>query len=189
MPYSGRLEYYYGNMREFWRFLDNVYPGNKLYDSTFPELSDITNFLEKHKIAITDLVEETDGTPFSTDDDMKWTKLNSRLMDLLENGSIEVIYFTSFGGKNSALSLFKKWLKLNNYIIRISNHTEWRNSGLHICINNKMIRLELLFSPSPTARRSASKIPEFINWKKSNPSGSFDEFRIHWYKNKLPKLC
>lgn len=188
MPYSGRLEYYYGNMGEFWRFLDKVYPGNKLYNNAFPKLSDITNFLEKHKIAITDLVEETDGTPFSTDDNMKWTKLNSRLMDLLESGSIEVIYFTSFGGNNSSLNLFKKLLKINCKNIVIPNSKIWRDAGLDVCIDNKKIKLEVLFSPSPTARRSASRVAEFIDWKKSNPLGSFDDFRIHWYRSKLPKL-
>jgi hypothetical protein len=188
MPYCGKLEYYYGNMGEFWRFLDNVYPGNILYNNNCPELNDILSFLDKAKISISDMVEETDGNPFSTDDNMKWTKLNSRLKDALENGSIEVIYFTSFGGTNSALNLFKKWLKLNYYTIRISNSTEWRNSGLVICINNKMIRLELLFSPSPTARRSSSRIKEYQNWKTVNITGTFDEFRIDWYKNKLPIL-
>lgn len=30
MPYCGKLDFYYGNMNEFWRFLDKVYPRNKL---------------------------------------------------------------------------------------------------------------------------------------------------------------
>jgi hypothetical protein len=51
-----------------------------------------------------------------------------------------------------------------------------------------MIRLELLFSPSPTARRSSSRIKEYQNWKTVNITGTFDEFRIDWYKNKLPIL-
>ena len=35
MPYCGRLEFYYGNMSEFWRFLDKVYPKNNLYNNIF----------------------------------------------------------------------------------------------------------------------------------------------------------
>jgi G:T/U-mismatch repair DNA glycosylase len=192
MPYCGKLQYYYGNMNEFWRFLDKVYPGNNLYNNRCPELKDIQKFLTRVEMDITDMVEETDGTPFSIDDDMKWTKLNNTLKDLLIKGTVEKIYFTSFGGKNSALNLFKKWLKNkeNGFKnIRIPDSKEWRSKGLTMQLQGKYIQLEVLFSPSPTARRSASRIGEYQKWQKENTSSSFDDFRIDWYKNKLPKGC
>jgi hypothetical protein len=179
-------------MNEFWRFLDKVYPGNQLYNNQCPELKDIEKLLSCIKMDITDMVEETDGTPFSIDDDMKWTKLNSTLKDALINGVIEKIYFTSFGGKNSALNLFRKWLKIkeNGFKnIRIPDSKEWRKDGLFINLHGKKIHLEVLFSPSPTARRSASRISEFQFWKMDNKSSSFDDFRVDWYSKKLPKGC
>ncbi len=192
MPYCGKLQYYYGNMNEFWRFLDEVYPGNHLYNNCCPELEDIQKFLSRVKMDITDMVEETNGTPFSIDDDMKWTKLNNTLKDVLIKGCVEKIYFTSFGGKNSALNLFKKWLKNkeNGFKnIRIPDSKEWRSKGMAIQLQGKKIQLEVLFSPSPTARRSASRIGEYQKWQTENKSGSFDDFRIYWYNNKLPKVC
>ena len=54
MPYCGKLEFYYGNMSEFWRFLDLVYPGHKLYEKGCPKIEDIISFLEKSKLDITD---------------------------------------------------------------------------------------------------------------------------------------
>jgi hypothetical protein len=192
MPYCGKLQYYYGNMGEFWRFLDKVYPGKNLYNNGCPDLKDIQKILDCLKIDITDMVEETEGTPFSTDDDMKWTKLNTTLKDTLIKGSIERIYFTSFGGKNSALNTFKKWLKNkeNGFKnLRIPDSKEWRNKGMTIQLTSKKLQLEVLFSPSPTARRSASRIAEYKSWKKNNAAGLFDEFRVDWYKNRLPKVC
>ena len=135
-------------------FLDGVYPGQRLYNDGFPKLEDITRFLSKLKMGISDLVEETDGMPFSTDNDMRWTKLNSCLSKELENSQIKTIYFTSFSGQNSALNLFKKWLKENGFKdVRIPNAREWRKDGYDISLFNRMIKLEILFSPSPTAKK------------------------------------
>jgi G:T/U-mismatch repair DNA glycosylase len=189
MPYCGKLEFYYGNMNEFWRFLDQVYPGNLLYKNRCPELGDILNFLNKAQICITDLVKETNGDSFSTDQKMVWTKLNDSLKVSLLNSSIETIYFTSGIGQNSSLSLFKKWLKINDFCdVKIPDIKLWRENGLAIKLGNKSIQLEYLFSPSPSARRSKDKIGEFLKWKEHNKNESFDEFRIDWYKQKLPKL-
>lgn len=192
MPYCGKLPFFYGNMNEFWRFLDKVYPNNKLYDSIgCPRLEDIKDFLKKANIAITDMVEETNGQPFSTDDDMVWTKLNSKLKEQLKASQVEKIYFTSSAGKNSALSLFKKWLKENKKEfgkIKIPAYKDWRSKGCSIMLFDKKIHLEQLFSPSPTARRSQKRVEEFQCWLRTNPNGSYDDFRIAWYRQKLPQI-
>lgn len=192
MPYCGKLDFYYGNMSEFWRFLDSVYPKNNLYSTEeCPKLKNIQDFLAKTGIAITDMVEQTDGTPFSTDNKMIWTKLNTGLKDILIDSQIETIYFTSFGGKNSALNLFKKWLKaeINTFgKINLPDNKLWRKTGYSINLSSKLIEMQLLFSPSPMARIGANRIKEFQNWLKRNQGKSYDDFRIYWYKEKLPKM-
>jgi G:T/U-mismatch repair DNA glycosylase len=193
MPYCGSLPFYYGNMNEFWKFMDQVYPKNNLYNlKECTRLEDIAAFLAKYRIAITDMVEETNGQPFSTDNGMNWTKLNSKLIDQFKASQVEIIYFTSSAGKNSALSLFKKWLKEHKLElgkqINIPSHLEWRNAGHFIELFDKKIKLEQLFSPSPTARRSKNKIREYNDWLLANPTGTFDEFRVDWYKRKLPQI-
>ena len=87
--------------------------------------------------------------------------------------------------------MFKKWIKLEDNgfkNIQIPESKEWRNKGLVINLQGKKIQLELLFSPSPTARRSANRIKEFRNYLEDHPNATFDEFRIDWYKQKLPKI-
>jgi G:T/U-mismatch repair DNA glycosylase len=189
MPYCGRISFYYGNMNEFWRFLDAVYPGKELYNAGCPEVEKIIRFLDFKNISITDMVESTNGDPFSTDEEMKVVSLNNSLFEQLMNGNIETIYFTSAGGRNSALSLFRKWSKHNKLKeLKIPDHKIWRDKGLNVKLFGRKIKLEVLFSPSPSARRSSNKIVEFQKFKSNNPSSSFDDFRIDWYKRKLPPL-
>ena len=105
MPYCGKLEFFYGNMSEFWRFLDKVYPKNKLYTDGCPKKQDILKFLKTYRISITDMVYKTDVKKFSTDKEMgniSSKDLNPFLKVWLEKSDVEKIYFTSFSGKNSA---------------------------------------------------------------------------------------
>jgi G:T/U-mismatch repair DNA glycosylase len=188
MPYCGKLQYYYGNMSEFWRFLDMVYPGNKLYPNKCPEKKDVLNFINSNHIAITDIIYITRAAKFSTDEKMgKISKedLNPSLAKWLKGNKIEVIYFTSFGGSNSAKNLFKKWYKeVYKKTCKLSNEHE-----NIIDINGNSTKVIDLFSPSPSGRRGLAKSKEFLCWsKKNNKKNDFDGFRLYWYKKYLPKI-
>jgi G:T/U-mismatch repair DNA glycosylase len=187
MPYTGTLEYYYGNMNEFWRFLDAVYPGNNLYKNECPKLDDIQLFLDRIKMSITDIVYKTHVDRFSTDNDMGTImpdELNPFLTEWLKDSSIEKIYFTSFGGKNSAKQLFKKWYKKEfNRVCKIS-----KNHINSIEIHGRSIQCIDLFSPSPTANRSSNRVKEFQDYKKDHPNNTYDDFRIEWYRTHLPQI-
>lgn len=187
MPYCGKLEYFYGNRSEFWRLLDRVYPNNNLYNNSCPTEKDITKFIDKVPISITDMVYQTLPIKFSTDNGMgkvSFDDLNPYLKEGLENSKIEVIYFTSFGGTNSAKSLFKKWHKGTfNKSSKISN-----NHFNEIEMFERKIKLIDLFSPSTTAHRSSPRIKEYLEWKINNSPDDYDSFRIHWYKTYLPKI-
>jgi G:T/U-mismatch repair DNA glycosylase len=188
MPYCGKLEFYYGNMSEFWRFLDLVYPGHKLYENGCPKIEDIIIFLEKSKLSITDIVNKTSVAKFSTDADMGKINnddLNPSLFKWLKESSIEKIYFTSFSGKNSAKNLFKKWFKSTyGKTCRVPSFPLNK-----IEINGRIIETIDLYSPSPTARRGLPNSQVFKDWsKKHKKSRDYDGFRLYWYQKYLPKL-
>lgn len=188
MPYCGKLEFYYGNINEFWRFLDLVYPGNKLYHNGCPKLKDILKFLHENRIAITDIVYNAQSEKFSTDlkmGNIKPEHLNPWLKEWLEKSKVERIYFTSFNGKNSAKSLFKKWFKHSyGQVCRIPSFP------LNVVeINGRSIQTIDLYSPSPTARRGLPRSKAFKEWaEKYNRPSDFDGFRLYWYQKYLPTL-
>jgi G:T/U-mismatch repair DNA glycosylase len=188
MPYCGKLKFYYGNRSEFWRFLDKVYPSNRLYHNDSPSEKDITNFIDKYNIAITDMVHITNVPKFSTDAKMGkiyQKDLNPFLYKWLKESKIQTIYFTSFGGSNSAKNLFKKWYKsVYEKVCKLSSLHE--NT---IEINGNSIKVIDLFSPSPSGRRGLPNSKEFIEWStKNNRKNDFDGFRLYWYKKHLPKI-
>jgi len=188
MPYCGKLEFYYGNMSEFWRFLDLIYPGNKLYTNGCPEEEDITKFLDSYSFSITDMVYKTDVKKFSTDKELgniSPKDLNPFLKVWLEKSDVEKIYFTSFSGENSAKSLFKKWFRSTyGRVCRISAFPLNK-----IEINSRTIETVDLYSPSPTARRGLPHSQAYKNWsKKYKRPEDYDGFRLYWYEKYLPKL-
>jgi hypothetical protein len=190
MPYCGRLEYYYGNMSEFWRFLDVIFPNNNLYSNGCPKSEDIIAFLDSSNISITDIVYKTETEKFSNDNDMgkiSFDNLNPYLYEWLKNSKIEVIYFTSFSGGNSAKNLFKKWYKFKFKIESKKNKIKAHHLN-EIELWDRKIKLIDLFSPSPTAIRSSPRIKEYQVWKEHNTPNDYDSFRINWYKTHLPKL-
>lgn len=188
MPYCGKLRFFYGNMSEFWRFLDLVYPGNNLYTNSCPKLSDVISFLDKNKFGITDIVYNPKSKWFSVDSEMgnlNDSDLNPFLLNWIKNSKVDVIYFTSFGGKNSTKNLFKKWYRKEfNKPIKITK--EHINT---IDIFGRKINLIDLFSPSPTSRLSSNKVKEFIQWRLENKfNKDYDTFRVYWYRKYLPKI-
>jgi len=188
MPYCGKLRFFYGNMSEFWRFLDLVYTGNRLYSNGCPSLNDVITFLNRSKISITDIIYRTSTQKFSTDSEIGKINdddLNPFLAKWLKNSEVEVIYFTSFGGRNSAKQLFKKWYRKE--FDKPSKITNKHNNTIKIF--GRDLTLIDLFSPSPSARRSSPRVKEFIKWRESKKKNNdFDSFRIYWYKKFLPKI-
>ncbi len=187
MPYCGKLEFYYGNMNEFWRILDRVYQGNRLYQNNCPDLLDIKLFLDNNNMSITDIVFKTHVEKFSTDNEMgtiNETDLNPKLKEWIRKSKIDKIYFTSFSGKNSAKNLFKKWYKREfKSVCKIT-----KNHINEIEIFGKKIQTIDLFSPSPNAKRGQNRIKEYQEYIKKCPNCSFDDFRIHWYQTNLPQI-
>jgi G:T/U-mismatch repair DNA glycosylase len=188
MPYKGEMNFFYGNMFEFWRLLSNVYINDSLFTEDKPDLSKIKIFLNKYKFGITDLVYKTDGNKFSTDDEMRIVELNPFLFNWINDSKIKEIYFTSFSGKNGALPLFKKWMKQNFCNkLKIKSIDKWVNYSTEIIINNRPIKLIRLYSPSPTARKGIARSSAFKAYLLKNPNANADSFRIDLYNKLLPK--
>ena len=189
MPYMGEMKFFYGNMFEFWRLLTSVYKNDSLFTKDKPDLVKIKAFLKKYKFSITDLVYKTDGKKFSIDQDMNVLELNPYLLNWLKDSNIKEIYFTSFSGKNGALPLFKKWLKVNfGNKVKIKPIEKWDNYSTYIKIDDLTYKLVRLYSPSPSARKGIGASQVFKNYLIDNPGSDVDAFRIDLYTKLLPQL-
>jgi G:T/U-mismatch repair DNA glycosylase len=196
MPYSGCMPFYYGNMNEFWRLLEEAYNEELFFNyNGTPALGKILTWLESKKLAITDMVNYTlKDNKFSTDQKMIFEnyscQLNQHLKNWLEEGNIETIFFTSFSEGKSAYGLFKKWVKMN-FSIRMKSGKEIIDNGNeeYIVINGKRIRTVMLYSPSPAARRGIPRSQPYIQWleKNKNLENPIDLFRVDWYRKFIMK--
>ena len=193
-PYSGCMPYYYGNMNEFWRLLEETYKETLFFNSNgTPNLDRILSWLEAKNITITDMVQFTlKDNKFSTDQEMIIEKgtnqFNQFLIGWLENSNIETIFFTSFSEGKSAYALFTRWYK-SNFGIGLKSGKEIIDKGNeeYIEINGKKIRLIMLYSPSPAARRGIPRSKPYLKWLERNKEqkNSIDLFRIDWYRKFL----
>lgn len=189
MPYNGDLKFFYGNMNEFWRLISKVYTDDEFYEfGQSQDLQKILKFLKKYDYSITDMVYETKDGTFNVDSKMTVLKLNPFLYEWLKKSSINEIYFTSFNSnKNSALSLFKRWLRENNILFKISPVKEWISDCFEIILFERKIKLFILYSPSPNARRGIPRSVQYIKWSSNVSNPNVDDFRVWWYKQKLLK--
>lgn len=173
------IEFFYGNMCELWRYMSLVYSNDALYLNNRPNLELIQKFLARYEMTVTDVVFETDGNKFSTDEEMVIVSFNPFLKDWLAESAIEHIYFTSYSGKQSAHKLFRKWY-------REAYGKPIKMNGDKYIVGDKLLGITDLYSPSPAANIGISGSPTYKAWKGSNPSGDLDKFRIQYYERHLP---
>ncbi len=192
MPYdSDKEHFFYCNRNEFWKLISRVYPNNNFFKNGIFNIENIDKFLIKYNFSITDLIYKTNNNRFSTDTEIKVSKLNPYLKDWIFNSDVSEIYFTSFNsGKNSAFSIFKKWLTESRIAHeKVPPIKLWLWSGHSTIINGRVIKLIALFSPSPAARRGIPNSKAFAYWKETTnlESKNVDEFRFFWYKKFFPQ--
>ncbi len=194
MPYRGCLQFYYGNMYEFWRFLEQVYPNDSFFDKDQkPDLQKILKWLRKYELRITDMLFLTHkNNHFSVDSDIiiddKKKQLNPFLNDWLKKSKVDTLYFTSFSNGKSAFGLFKNWYKIH-YKKTLPNGLDILKNGNAYTIElfNRKVKLVMLYSPSPAARRGIPRSKPYQDWLMKTPKGNIDLFRVWWYKKYLPK--
>jgi hypothetical protein len=82
----------------------------------------------------------------------------------------------------------RKWIKeYYPHSDTIPDHKEWMKKGYNIKLGMRKYLLQFLYSPSPTARRGIKNSLPYKKWCKENNSSDIDQFRIEWYKDRLPK--
>jgi hypothetical protein len=176
------LDFFYGNEGTLWKILSQSFP-DKL---TLPlSVKGIANFLNEHKIAISDTILEcTRKNPTALDMDLNPTKLNFDLINQIRNSQIEQILFTSGFGKNNAFRLFYVDILGKRITKEIKDN---RGVVLDGNILGRPIKLTVLYSPAGTANVgiSKSKLYRGESHRFQNDKHPVKKFKIEYYKRML----
>ena len=157
------------------------------------DLQKILKWLRKYELGITDMLFLTHkNNHFSVDSDIiiddKKKQLNPFLNDWLKKSKVDTLYFTSFSNGKSAFGLFKNWYKIH-FKKTLPNGLDILKDGNAYTIElfNRKVKLVMLYSPSPAARRGIPRSKPYQDWLMKYPCGNIDLFRVWWYKKYLPK--
>lgn len=169
------IDFFYGNKNSLWNIISESC--GIMLDS----LEKILSFLNKHHIAVSDIILECERCDVSItkDTDIKPIKFNIALKEEILNSDIDTIFFTSAFGKNNAAKLFFREFCL----VKPKDWKEKRDFKIDFFGRN--LRCIILYSPSGEASRGIAK---GIGYKKAfndNPSLKVGEYRKSIYREKF----
>jgi G:T/U-mismatch repair DNA glycosylase len=147
-----QVPFFYGNKSSLWTILHKAFP------SELPDphrLADILAFLDRRKIAISDMIWECRRKSHSAlDQDLIPIRLNEELPDQIRYSNIREVLFTSGFGKNNAFKLFYVDLLKRRLTKQIRRDRE-------VTLENELlghpVRLRVIYSPSGAANTGLVK--------------------------------
>lgn len=171
--------FFYRNTNIFWNILDEIFEENL----NSPE--NIEVFLEKHSIAISDMILECkiEHENITADKDLQALKLNENLKNQILESNIDTIFFTSAFGTNNATKLFFHAFKLKK-----PKNWQENNREFSIDFYGKTITCIILFSPSNRALPGIVNNKSFQSNRIRCPQLSTNTFRKNFYKEKFQKF-
>jgi len=141
----------------FWDLLGDVFDVKFLRENTENAINHRKEFLVQHHIGLADIVSEfTRKDNDASDNNLIVTKFQDIYTILLENPSIQKIYFTGYSGPNSSESLTSRHLGEHNVFNTIISKDTPKHKSFKI--DNRVIHSFSLYSPSPAARKKYSDI-------------------------------
>jgi len=151
------VKFFYGNKLSMWRILNDAF-NHEMGDPI--TLEGITEFLNNHKISVSDTIKKCRRlTASALDKDLVPLELNTELVDQVRSSKITQILFTSGFQKNNAFKLFYEdmlGLKITPEIRRS------REVVLNKSIFGRPVKLTILYSPSGSSNVPLSKSELYI---------------------------
>lgn len=176
------VPFFYGNRASLWTILNDAFSYTQQKPIT---LEAILDFLNKHKIAVSDtIVACRRKKPSALDNDLIPLELNHNLIAQIRDSNITEILFTSGFQKNNAFKLF--YVDLLGFKIT-SEIRQNREVMLDESVFGRPVKLTVLFSPSGAANVAfaSSKMYRESKHKYHNSSRPVHDFKIDYYRNKF----
>lgn len=152
------VDFYYGSRDNyFWDLMGDVF--NRHFKRVNSEEAIVQRkcFLEDQHVGLVDIVLEfTRKEHNASDNNLDVIRYQNIFEILMNNPSIERIFFTGYSGPNSAENLMSKHLYEN----KVYNSVVTRSVPRHktFKINDRLINTFSLFSPSPSSRKKYQEL-------------------------------
>lgn len=178
-PVPGEL-FFFGNDNSLWRNLNEAFP-DELNEPIGQE--DVIRFLQKRKIAISDIIVQCIRDYSSQDKDLVPTALNTDLISQIRESEITEILFTGGFSTNSPFRIFYETLlgqKLT-YSVRTN-----RGITLNKSFFGREVKLSVLYSASGNANVGIARSKQFQAVR--DTLGNYlpiRQFRIKYYQEKF----
>jgi hypothetical protein len=177
-----KIPFFYGSKTSIWSILSDAFPDDLIKPIT---LRGVLNFLEKHKISVSDTIIECERVnPTALDKDLIPLLLNTQMIDEIKNSNINEILFTSGFQKNNAFRLFYVDILGRNITPEIRNS---REVILEKEVFGRKMKLILLYSPSGSSNVGLSKSKLYLenNLKYINSDRPVYDFKVDYYRDKF----
>ncbi|ESU29930.1 hypothetical protein FLJC2902T_04110 [Flavobacterium limnosediminis JC2902] len=175
------LPFFYGNVASIWKILSEAFPGDLQQPLT---LEGILTFLQKKKIAISDVILKCERTtPTAFDSDLIPLELNQQILSDIKNSNITEIFFTSGFQKNGAFRLFY----VNILGKRITQDIRQKREVVEDTFFGRPIKLTVLYSPSGSSNIGLSKSKLFLENKDKYKDSKkpIHDFKVDYYRDKF----
>ncbi|MDR1270960.1 MAG: hypothetical protein LBK82_15705, partial [Planctomycetaceae bacterium] len=174
-----KIPFFYGSKLSLWELLQRASGGEIGQPIT---LSGILQFLQRHKIAVSDTVRECSRKSTSwADSDLIPTQLNTQLLHQIQNSKIREVLFMSGFGKTNAFKLFYVDM-LGRKItpdIRLRREVQ-----LDADVLGHPVKLSILYSPSGAANiaLAQSAIYRQNQSKYAHSPTPLYDFKVDYYR-------
>lgn len=173
------IPFFYGNRSSIWKILSEAFPEDLKHPITLP---DVLNFLEKHKISVSDTIRQCKRiNPTALDKDLEPIELNKDIIDQIKESEISEILFTSGFQKNNAFKLF--YVDILGF--QITNEIrQKREITLENNIFGRPVTLKILYSPSGSSNIGLSRCKPYLdNYSKyAGLSHPVYRFKVDYYR-------
>ncbi|RAJ08490.1 hypothetical protein LX64_01142 [Chitinophaga skermanii] len=180
------LPFFYGKSMSIWRLIAAAFPGEL---PAYNNLQAIIAFLEKRKIAMSDVLLQCERIPVNgkvtaLDEDLVPLQFNTGLISTIQNSQINEVLFTSGFGKNNACKIFME------NILQVKIPASMRENRCWVAdpaIFGRPVKLTVLYSPSGVANRSITKTKAFLQHQErfNSEKSPVQAFKIAYYREKL----
>lgn len=175
------VDFCYGSYHNsLWKFLDEIFELQLLYNNSEEAIQQRKKFLRKRKIGICDIVEQCERSKIDASDlGMKNVELRDIFKVLRKHPTVNTLLFIGGNSKNGPEYFFRRLLKEKGLTIELISNNSPRINKFRF--ENREIKTVSLVSSSGAANISIGSNPLYKELKRKDPDFNTFKFRLMQY--------